>query len=194
MTKALFDAKRVDRWLCLDPDARRIDIIEKAIAGGELPPVCQTRHGYANDLAPEEKFDAILYLDVLEHIDDDRGEMATAVRHLKQNGHLIVLSPAFEFLRSARDDVLGHVRRYTATNLKAVMPDGVEQIVCRYVDCFGALAVLSNRVLLRQKEAGMGQLKFWDQKLIPLSRLFDPLFQRYFGRSVLWVGRAKKTI
>lgn len=190
LTKALCRGNAASQWLCLDPDSRHIAIINKAIADGELPSLCRTRHGYAAGLLPDARFDTILYMDVLEHIEGDRTEMAVAAKLLATGGHLIVLSPAFEALRSPRDDVLGHFRRYTRASIRAVMPGELKQVQCRFVDSFGALAVLANRMFLRQKEAGTGQLRFWDQRLIPLSRAFDPLFRGLFGRSIMWVGRA----
>ena len=48
-------------------------------------------------LPAEAKFDAILYIDVLEHIEDDRAEMARAAARLKPGGALIVLAPAHPF-------------------------------------------------------------------------------------------------
>ena len=48
-------------------------------------------------LDPAERFDCILYIDVLEHIEDDTGELARAARFLAKDGSLVVLCPAFQF-------------------------------------------------------------------------------------------------
>ena len=46
-----------------------------------------------------ERFDTILYMDVLEHIADDRAELACARPiSCKRAGHLIVLAPAHQWL------------------------------------------------------------------------------------------------
>src|SRR5947207_14029173 len=62
-----------ERWTCLEPDAALAARIT-------LPP--RGRHkavaGTIDDLTPAEaKFDAILYIDVLEHIEDDRRQLAS---------------------------------------------------------------------------------------------------------------------
>ena len=55
----------------------------------------------------DERFDTILYIDVLEHIDDDLGELARSATHLRPGGHLIVLAPAHQALYSPFDKAIG---------------------------------------------------------------------------------------
>lgn len=58
-------------------------------------------------------FDVITALDVIEHIDDDVGALREIRRMLNKNGILIVTVPAYQFLFSYWDRMLGHKRRYT---------------------------------------------------------------------------------
>ena len=44
------------------------------------------------------KYDAVIYLDVLEHIKDDRNEISSAYKRLKKEGYLIISVPAFQHL------------------------------------------------------------------------------------------------
>jgi 2-polyprenyl-3-methyl-5-hydroxy-6-metoxy-1,4-benzoquinol methylase len=74
-------------------------------------------------------FDTIIYLDVLEHIADDRAELACAARLLSPQGCVIVLSPAHQFLFSPFDQAVGHYRRYSRATLRDLTPpDCVLQI------------------------------------------------------------------
>ena len=41
-------------------------------------------------------FDCILYIDVLEHIENDRQELIEAKKRLKPGGRLIILAPAHQ--------------------------------------------------------------------------------------------------
>ncbi|HEY3381156.1 MAG TPA: class I SAM-dependent methyltransferase [Vicinamibacterales bacterium] len=64
------------------------------------------------------RFDAVLALDVIEHIDDDRSAVAN-VAALAKIGGLVVLSvPALQELFSEFDEVQGHRRRYDETMLR----------------------------------------------------------------------------
>ena len=60
----------------------------------------------------ERKFDTILYMDVLEHIEDDEKEINRALEQLKPGGNIVFFVPAYQFLYSDFDKAIGHVKRY----------------------------------------------------------------------------------
>jgi 2-polyprenyl-3-methyl-5-hydroxy-6-metoxy-1,4-benzoquinol methylase len=78
------------------------------------------------DLPASEVFDAVLYVDVLEHIADDLSELRRAAVHLRPGGVLVILVPAHPRLYSAFDAAIGHYRRYTKSMLITVVPRELE--------------------------------------------------------------------
>ena len=78
---------REDRWVCLEPDIELGQQVEDKIANGDLPPVCRLHRGVISDLPVDPAFDSILYIDVLEHIENDAGEIAEAARRLSLGGY-----------------------------------------------------------------------------------------------------------
>jgi SAM-dependent methyltransferase len=62
-------------------------------------------------------FDAVLALDVLEHLDDDAGGLREAARMVKPGGLLLVTVPALPSLWGGQDVVSHHRRRYTKATL-----------------------------------------------------------------------------
>lgn len=70
---------------------------------------------------PDRSFDAILLLDVLEHIEDDNVVAKEMYRVLKPGGVAIVFVPAFQFLWGVTDEASKHFRRYTRPHLKSVL-------------------------------------------------------------------------
>lgn len=66
----------------------------------------------------DHSFDLIVALDILEHVPDDAAALKELRRVLKPNGRLVVTVPAYQFLWGNHDLALGHVRRYTARELK----------------------------------------------------------------------------
>ena len=173
---------RVRAWTALEPDPGLARLIPQAdrvtVALGTLA-----------TLPPDRQFDTILYMDVLEHIADDRAEVARAANALTPGGCLIVLAPAHQFLFSPFDAAIGHFRRYTRGSLRALTPAGCHVELCRMLDSVGFFASLANRMLLRQSDPTPRQIAVWDRLMVPLSRLLDPVLGFCFGKSVLMVWR-----
>ena len=81
--------------------------------------ICYNIHGRVEHL--RQAYDAILLFDVLEHIDDHHAFLESVVYHLKIGGSLFINVPAFASYFSAYDEAAGHVRRYVADELIAVV-------------------------------------------------------------------------
>ena len=78
-----------------------------------------------------------------------------------------------------------HYRRYTRASLRSAGPEGLDLVRLIYLDSVGLLASLSNRLVLRSSMPTPGQIRLWDKGTIPLSRLFDPIFGHWVGKSIL---------
>lgn len=186
-TKILCDGGRQKRWVCLEPDERLIGQIKDQIAAGELPPICEARAVSSAELAEDEKFDSIIYIDVLEHIENDAAEMLTISKHLKKDGFLIVLCPAHQKLFTPFDKAIGHYRRYNKKTLSAAVPENLRRVKLIYLDSIGLLASLGNKLILNSSSPKHGQIQFWDKILVPISRLTDPLSGFQVGKSIVGV-------
>jgi len=180
-------AGNVDLWTCLEPDPRLAKQLEDRKSEGKLPAACEVRTGNLRELEPGPEFDTILYIDVLEHIEDDRREVSLAANQLSAGGHLIVMSPAHQWLFSALDTEVGHFRRYNHLTLTDLSPEGSMQVQLRYLDSVGMLASLANRLVLKSSLPTLRQILFWDRFMVPFSRILDPLLSYRAGKSILAV-------
>lgn len=187
-TRALCDGTQT-RWTCLEPDAALAAGIAARLAEGALPACCRVVTADVASLPEGDLYDAILYVDVLEHIADDERELAAAARHLKAGGRLAVLSPAHAWLYTPFDAAIGHHRRYTRATLAAAAPAGLVLERLDYLDAAGLFLSLGNRLLLRSAHPTAAQILFWDRRVIPVSRVLDRALSRRWGKSVLGVWR-----
>jgi SAM-dependent methyltransferase len=185
-TLALCDASR-HRWTCLEPDPSLADKLRAAIASAPLGSAAQIIVGTTRDLQAVPSFDSVLYIDVLEHIDDDREELRRASTLLRPGGHLIVLAPAHQFLYSAFDKAIGHYRRYSRRDLVRTAPPTIVVRRAMYLDAVGLAASLTNRLALRQALPTAAQIQFWDRMIVPLSRVVDPMLAFTLGKTVVAV-------
>jgi len=178
------------RWVCLEPDstlaARIVATVSLSLRN------CEVVVGTLDLIESQSQFDTILYMDVLEHIENDAEELVRATRHLRSDGHLVVVAPAMPWLYSPFDAAIGHHRRYTKSSLRAIAPRDVQEEKCIYLDSLGLLASAGNRLLLRSSTPTMGQIRFWDRFLVRISRFTDIVLARSLGRSVLAVWQKER--
>jgi len=167
--------------------AINVCMIRDKISAGQMPAGCKVTSGTLADIPREARFDAMLYLDVLEHIRDDGAEVALAAAHLAPHGRLIVLAPAHNWLFTPFDERIGHYRRYSRRSLGALTVPGLKIVSLRYVDSVGMVASLANRLILSASMPTDRQIQVWDQCMVPVSRVSDRLLMGSLGKSVIGV-------
>ena len=182
------DQGGTERWVCLEPDpqlvARLTETLRNAKSGRKYEIVCGTLQTLAG-----QQFDTITYIDVLEHIQEDRDELAAAATHLRPGGRIVVLSPAHQWLFSPFDAAIGHFRRYNRAMLQNITPASLRLERIKYLDCAGLAASASNLLLLRQSLPTAKQLAVWDGWMVPVSRVLDGLIRYSVGKTIVAVWR-----
>lgn len=180
----------VNTYTCLEPDPNQAEEITQKIKKGILPSICKVQNGILKSNI-DIVYDSIVYIDVIEHIEDDATEVVKAVNALKNGGFLCILVPANPGDYSIFDKELGHFRRYDKQMLLKIMPSNVEVIACKYFDILGAVSSKINKFLLKQSYPNKKQVLFWDRMLIPISRVLDKLTCHKWGKSLLLVCKKK---
>jgi 2-polyprenyl-3-methyl-5-hydroxy-6-metoxy-1,4-benzoquinol methylase len=106
---------------------------------------------YRRDTGPTD-CDLVLMMDVLEHVDDDRGLVRHYAARVPAGAHFLVTVPAFRFLWSGHDVFLEHKRRYRLREIEATMRDAGLQVV-RGAYYFGLVFPLAAAVRLAARNA-----------------------------------------
>ena len=176
-------------WTCLEPDGQIASRLAESLATLPLPLPSEVLTGTLESLPPVRTFDTLLYIDVLEHIEDDYAELRLAAARLRPGGHVIVLSPAHNWLFSPFDAAIGHFRRYSRKSLLAVAPDSLQLVKAFYLDSVGMAASFANRMFLKASSPTLAQIHFWDRNLVRASQLVDPLVGRRMGKTVIAIWR-----
>ena len=176
-------------WTCLEPDAGLAQRLNAAVGAMVGPSGISVVIGALRDLPSAANYDCILYVDVLEHIEQDQAEVAAAMQLLRSGGHLIILCPAHNWLYTPFDKAIGHYRRYDRRQFQALQPPSASLVRLRYLDSVGLGASLGNRLFLRSASPTQAQVRFWDRVLVRASVLLDPLLGYRMGKSILGVWR-----
>lgn len=186
-TAKLFSDKKLDCYCAVEPCIDNIKIIKKKASENYFNSSFCYKNGGVDVLEKDDLFDTILYIDVLEHISDDKNELDMASKHLHHGGRIIVLSPAHQWLFSPFDESVGHFRRYDEASLLLAKPDSlIVERVC-YLDSIGIIASAANRLLLRSNNPSKQQIKIWNDYMVPLSVYTDKLLGYSLGKTIIGV-------
>jgi ubiquinone/menaquinone biosynthesis C-methylase UbiE len=180
-------------YTALEPDIDNIKKLKDAKLNKTFLKSYKVIHGDITSIKKNVTFDTILYIDVLEHIQQDSEELNLAKDFLAPGGNLIVLSPAHQFLFSKFDESIGHFRRYNKKDLKKIKPDGLHIKNMKYLDSMGVLASAANRLFLNEELPSSNKIKLWNNYLIPMSKLIDKITFHKLGKTIIAVYSKPKT-
>lgn len=146
------------------------------------------------------KYDMLMLMDVVEHIEADVDFLRTAALHLQPDGIALLSVPASMMLFSKYDVEVGHVRRYTKKSMEQLLRDaGFEPLKVAYWG--GSLVPVA---LLRKVMMHFTKDKVIEKGLQPQNKLVDMFlrslknvetalpFYPFFGASIVAVGRLVK--
>lgn len=184
-TKSL---KEYDNVYAIDIDESYIDEVKKIVS--EKAGVGDIEAG--KYFFKNKKFDTIVCINVLEHIEKDQQALSNIYKLLKEDGHLILLVPAHNFLFGRIDESIGHFRRYASKELiKKLEALGFKILSCRKLNFFGAIGWFITGKIFRENRVDEDKIKvfnFLAPFILPLEDLMEPPI----GTSILIIAQKDK--
>lgn len=152
------------------------------------PRVC-VLHGDIEGAAALGPFDAVVMVNVLEHIEDDNRTLRDIADVLKPGGRVIIWVPALPLLYSEFDRSIGHFRRYRKSELRQQLAGaGYDVRAIRYVNAAGALAWLLVARFLGKSPNRKASLTIFDRYLVPVLSFAERGLHPPFGQSLFAVA------
>lgn len=140
----------------------------------------------AEDRVREFSPTTFVYVNVLEHIEDDIAELARVFELLPAGGTLCVFVPALPFLFSDFDRSIGHFRRYGRSELEQkVSGVGFSVDSSRYFDLLGVLPWLVRYRLFGSRTLSPGSVALYDKWIVPSARRLERLVSPPLGKNLL---------
>jgi len=179
-------------YVGIDIDPRSVREAQLRFPGVRFEQADILQPGFLKDFLPG-KADAIVSINVLEHIADDQAALANLADALKVGGTLLISVPAMMGLYNDLDRLAGHCRRYHLSDFERMLAPLPVQIdrLC-YFNPIGGLGWWANRFKSHDSldsNAVNGQIKFFDKYIVPISKIVDPLSRRFFGQSLTCIAR-----
>ena len=143
----------------------------------------------ASQIKSSQQPDSILYVNVLEHIEDDFAELALVNSVLERGGRLFIFVPAFQWLHGSYDRKINHFRRYSRSELEQkCMAAGFTVIAAKYFDLLGVLPWWVKYRLIQSKKMEPGAVRFYDRRVVPIARNLESWFSPPLGKNILLVA------
>jgi 2-polyprenyl-3-methyl-5-hydroxy-6-metoxy-1,4-benzoquinol methylase len=135
-----------------------------------------------------KKFNSILYMNVLEHIKNDKKEINTSLSKLNKNGYLVILVPAHNELYTKFDKEIGHFRRYKINFFKKLKLKNSTIIKLHYLDCLGYFLYYLNKIFFKNEiYPSKVKIFIWDKFFTPITFFLDKFLNYKFGKNVLCI-------
>ena len=133
--------------------------------------------------------DTIIYVNVLEHIEDDGRELELVRDTLADGGRCLIFVPAVRALFSEFDRSIGHFRRYSRSELeRKVRGAGFKIVKSKNFDAAGVLPWFVKYRLLRSKTLDQRSVKLYDDLVVPIASRLEPRLPIPIGKNVLLVA------
>ena len=180
--------KDITRLYAFEPSLNMYQVLDARIGDNSRTRVFNgTFEANCSDL--RGAMDSVMYINVLEHIEDDRRELELARDALKPGGHLLIFVPALSWLYSNYDQKIGHHRRYhKRTLIDKIKRAELEIVDIKYFDLAGILPWYINFVLLK-RDMGKRGIQLYDRLAVPISRWMENLFTPPVGKNLIVVAK-----
>lgn len=181
----------IESWTSIEPNIELFNQLKINQSSGLLPKKIKIKNCYLAE-SGQEKFNTIIYIDVLEHIENDAQEIEVASNKIDIDGKIIVLCPAYMFLFSKLDYSVGHYRRYTKNQLFNLFNKERFELQGFYLDSIGIMANLLNKYLIHSSSPSRMQYFIFNYFIIPVSIIADKIINYSVGRSIVVIAKKIK--
>jgi SAM-dependent methyltransferase len=185
---ALLEGTAVDELTLIEPADNNYPILRDRFVGD---PRVRTLPGYLETHASTLTGDALVAVNVLEHVEDDVAFLRTARGVLaSQGGRLLLFVPALPALYGTLDVAFDHYRRYTRRVLnERLVAAGFAPLVLRYVNFPGVLAWFIAGKILRRTTLTPKAVRLYDRFVLPVAMTLESVWEPPVGQSLLAIAR-----
>jgi len=135
------------------------------------------------------RFDTVVCVNVLEHIEDDAAALRTFRDVIVPNGRVLIFVPAVQAAYGPLDAELGHHRRYSRHGLSRLFAEaGLKILTLRYTNPIGLLGWLYNAHVAKSTAHSPFQVELFDKLVAPWALPLERLVTPPIGLSLFAVG------
>ena len=177
---------QVEEAVLWEPDARLYGRLAERFSGWENVRAVSASEW---ELIRADSFDAVVAVNVLEHISSDEGSIMLWSDVLRPGGALLLFVPALPWLYGSLDRAIGHERRYTADNLRRLMTLARLRVVeLTYFDMVGVIPWFVAGRIMRMHTLSGSPARIYDRLVVPLSERLEHRVRPPLGKNLICVA------
>ena len=183
----LLGSNKVRRLVAIEPATNTYPHLERRFAGD---PRVDVRKGYLSSHVPSLRADAIVAVNVMEHVHDDAAFLRDAFESVRPGGRLLLFVPALPAIFGTLDVAFEHHRRYTKPSLRnAIEGAGWKPARISYMNFPGIAAWFIAGRVLRRTSIAARDAKTYDSLVVSwLSRL-ESIIEPPIGSNLIAIAR-----
>lgn len=188
-------ARVADSVVSIEPNAYcHSQLIEKTHRMPNVKVYNITAESLDRQVAADYEADAVVCMNVLEHIEDDEAAVKLFSKRLRPGGFLVLLIPAVPWVFGEIDRRLGHYRRYSKGSVRELMrKTGMTLSRLRYFNFIGVWGWLWNTRVAKAATQSDRQIHFFDNYIVPWESRLEKFIPPPVGQSLLAVARKEKS-
>jgi SAM-dependent methyltransferase len=169
ITEGLLKNPQIRKLLSIEPESSFCNQLRARF------PQLDLLQGTVDSLQLESGWNAILSINVLEHIETDTEELASYHRLLHPtHGVLCLFVPARPEIYAPLDKDFGHFRRYTKLGLRTKLATAGFRITrCHYYNFWGYFAWWLSFCLLKKRSFDVAAVQLYDRMIFPVSHWLE---------------------
>ena len=185
-------AQRYQKTISIEPDQTNFDFLTKELQEFDH---ASTFCGFLDNAldAIKEPVDSIFYINVLEHIENEKEELLKAQKLLKSTGHFCIFVPAVEKLYGDIDKQVGHFRRYSKKRLKSIFEDQLNMNIVKmgYFDFVGVIPWYILSCVLKLSGQNPKTVTIYDKLVVPIMSRIEKYIPMPIGKNLYLIASFK---
>ena len=177
---------KVQRLVAIEPATNTLPHLQKRFANDSRVDV---RSGYLSAHAPSLSSDAIVAVNVMEHVPDDAQFLRDAFTAVKPGGRLLLFVPALPAIFGTLDVAFEHHRRYTRSSLRKVIEQaGWRPSRISYMNMPGIAAWFAAGRILRKNSIAARDAKTYDRLVVPWLSKLESVVEPPIGSNLIAIA------
>lgn len=180
----------------LEPSANMFPELVRTLARTDTARVAKAYQSTLDALIASKTLqppDTLVYINVMEHIEEDEQELRHAYSLLQPGGRLLIFVPANQWLMAEMDRHLGHFRRYSMTELQdKCRKAGFNVLLSHYFDFLGILPWWIKFCLLKSDRMEPGAVMLYDRCVVPIARILEGIVSPPIGKNIILAAEKPK--